>query len=252
LRPVLSAITFLTIIPFPFKAREEDLKKASAFFPLVGALEGGFFLLIFLIGRKFFDNQITAGLIIAFHYIFTGAFHADGLSDTFDAIAVRGDRERKLAIMKDRTAGPVGVTAIAVSILLKYVALISVMAKWFPNVFIFLFPVAARWAMAAAMFRGRPARNEGLGHLIVSSTGLSSFLTATGILFLCWAGTFFFYGNTLWLLPALMGVYLFAVLFAIICKWNFGGLTGDNAGAVSELSEIVFLILGPLCLRYFL
>lgn len=250
MRPVLSAISFLTIIPLPFRAKEEDLNRSSAFFPLVGALEGGLFLLIFLIGRKLFDNDIAAGLIIAFHYLFTGAFHADGLSDTMDAIAVRGDRERKLAAMKDSTAGPVGVTAIAVTVLLKYVLLQAVMGRWFASILIFLFPVVARWAMVAAMFRARPAKNEGLGFLMISNTGIWSFLIASGLLVLFWAGSFF-YVKTLWLLPAFMGVYLFALFFSLICKWNFGGLTGDNAGAVSELSEAVFLIIAPLCLRFF-
>jgi adenosylcobinamide-GDP ribazoletransferase len=250
LRRLFSAISFLSIIPLPFNVKEEDLKNSAGFFPLVGAIEGGFYLLIFFGGRKILGSEIIAGLMIAFHYIFTGAFHADGLSDTFDAIALRGERARKLAIMKDRTAGPAGVTAIAVTILLKYLFLEPVMGRWFTYIVIFLFPVAARWAMAAAMFRARPARQEGLGHMMVSNTGVGSFLLATVLLAIFWGGSFLFM-KTLWLLPVFMGVYIFALLFALLCKWNFGGLTGDNAGAISELSEIIFLMLAPLCSRFF-
>lgn len=250
MRAVLGAIGFLSIFPVGSDSTEKDLMRSPGFFPVVGILEGLFYLLLAYLSINVFTREIGAGLIVAFHYVFTGGFHVDGLSDTFDALAARAGRERKLEIMKERTAGPVGIAAIAAAVLLKYLFLEAVMGRWFVYTAILIFPIVAKWAMVAVMFRGNPARSEGLGNMMIKNTGLAQFTVATLILLLSWACTFL-YLKTLWILPAFMAVYVFSLFFALVCKKNFGGLTGDNLGAISELSEIVFLMAVPLCLRFF-
>ena len=58
-----------------------------------------------------------------------GGFHLDGLADTFDALSVKSsgdhaaDRERRLRVMKDSTTGAIGVIAIVMTMLLKFLFL---------------------------------------------------------------------------------------------------------------------------------
>ena len=42
----------------------------------------------------------------------TGALHQDGLADCADGLGVRGDRERRLAVMRDSAIGAFGTLAL--------------------------------------------------------------------------------------------------------------------------------------------
>jgi adenosylcobinamide-GDP ribazoletransferase len=50
--------------------------------------------------------------------------------------------------------------------------------------------------------------------------------------------------RTMVLFPVLFAVlYMFSFMSVKFCRKRFGGITGDNLGAISEISEILFLML---------
>jgi adenosylcobinamide-GDP ribazoletransferase len=204
-----------------------------------------------------FQPGLAIALVLLVLVLTNGGFHLDGLADTFDALASKStgdaskDMEKKLSIMRDGTAGPIGVTTIVFSLGLKYLALVDISgfsssACYFS---LFLMPMMSKWTMVASMYLGRPARQDGLGRLFVSGTGCRELAVSTVILLIVMAMTeivgdtraaaplYLFYAGILTLF------YLLSRVWVRYFKREFGGLTGDTLGAVSEVTEISFLFM---------
>jgi adenosylcobinamide-GDP ribazoletransferase len=261
----LLAFQFLTIIPVKKidNVSGKDVGGASAFFPVVGAVQGLLTVLSAIVFLKVFPVELSNGLVILVMTVINSGLHLDGLADTFDAIASRGGKEKKLAIMKDSTVGPFGVIAIVLVILLKY---LSFNALFFNSSRVtyysslFLMPVFSRWLMVPAIFHGKSARQEGLGKMFIEHTGIKEMVSATFFTVLFSVIALFVMDNHVSHYALLITYYslILAVLyiFCIIAVWfsnkNFGGMTGDTFGAVSEISEILFLIMAVICSQRFI
>lgn len=241
---------FLTIIPPPANKGAGAFRRAPGYFPVVGILEGIIFAAIAISSRAI-GPLASAGFIIAAHAIITGGLHLDGLSDTFDSLAARGAAERKLSIMKSGTAGPIGASAVTLTLILKVALLSKALAPgpgYFPAAAFFL-PVASRWGMVFTILHGKPAKQEGLGAMVCANTDLSGAIKASMFSVAAIALWMIIFKNG-WFLPvSFAAVYLMSIAADIFCNKNFGGITGDTIGATSELSEIIFLI--PACTGYF-
>jgi adenosylcobinamide-GDP ribazoletransferase len=204
-----------------------------------------------------FNPDIVIALVLLVLVLSNGGFHLDGLSDTFDALASKStgdaaaDREKRLTIMKGSTAGPIGVTAIIFALGLKYLALVDISNFSSPACYssLLLMPVLSKWTMVVSLYRGEPARQDGLGQFFISGTGFIELAVSTvqlvlvlalsGIAFRsCAPESFYlFYAGVLALL------YLSSGIWVGYFKGKLGGLTGDTLGAVSEATEISFLLL---------
>ena len=106
---------------------ETDVARSLAWLPLVGVALGGAIALAArgLEGRL--DDGPAAVLIVAGWALATGAIHLDGLADSADALG-GGDRERRLAIMRDSRLGSFGVLALVLVVVLK-IALVAARAR---------------------------------------------------------------------------------------------------------------------------
>lgn len=229
---------------------EDEMGNTSAVFPLVGFAEGIVLSLSAAMFLKVFPTELTNALLVLLLVIMNGGLHLDGLSDTFDAVASRGDKGKKLSVMKDSTVGPVGVIAIVMALLLKYVLLNAV---FFHSSFsaylaaVMVMPVLSRWAMVPAAYYSKPARQDGLGRLFIEHTGTKQLIEATVaaviiILMVCSVSfqfsLFMFY--VMFSMPLLYAFSFGAVWFF---NKNFGGMTGDSFGAMNELAVLILLIL---------
>ena len=131
MKRIIAAFQFLTIIPIRTHQHLSlnDVASSAVFFPLVGFFQGLLLAAASFLLLKFLSPPVTSALVIMIYLLTNGGFHQDGLSDTFDALSVKStgnqaeDRSKRLAIMRDGTSGPVGITAIAVLVLLKYILL---------------------------------------------------------------------------------------------------------------------------------
>lgn len=238
MQSLLLAIGFLTTLPLPRQVAWSPALQQSAFslYPLVGLLIGlPLALILWLLAGHV--TTIAAALLLTLWVVLTGALHLDGLADSFDAwLGGHGDRERTLAIMKDPTSGPAGVTALVLLLLLKFAALSALQQTngWLP---LMLVPALAR-AMLPLWFVLLPyVRPGGIGE------ALSGY--RPGVTFSLQLGALFF---ALGWVAGITALYAIAALLLVFFLWRhsclkrIGGTTGDTAGALVEMGEACLLL----------
>lgn len=255
MKRLLIAFQFLTILPVKTvsEVSGEDVGGVSALFPVVALFEGSVLTVTAFLLHRAFSLEITNGLLILLIVALNGGLHLDGLSDTFDALASRTSREKKLAIMKDSTVGPLGVIAIIMVILLKFLALNALAGRSasFFYYTLFLMPLFSRWGMVSAAFHGRPARNDGLGNIFIKYTGVKEMIMAVLFTLLLAFSAFYILerdsatvaSHLLFILFYLIFFYVLSLLLVWFFNRNFGGMTGDTLGAVNEIGAVVFLLM---------
>lgn len=117
-----AATSFLTRIPV--RSDGDDLASAVKWFPIVGLGVGAaagavYWVLAGPLGRPF---AAVVGVAVA--VAVTGAFHEDGLADTFDGLSSIRSPERQIEIMRDSRLGTFGVAAL-VLVLTARVSLVA-------------------------------------------------------------------------------------------------------------------------------
>lgn len=239
MRLFLIAMQFLTILPLPFDTRcqKEDLGRSTALFPLAGLTLGALLAGLSWLLAPWLVRPLCDALLITALAALTGGLHLDGLADVCDGLAARGGRERFLAVMKDSQVGAVGAVGLVLVLLLKWQALVAVPIeyKWQA---LLLFPLLARFGQVLTLSKARHARQDGLGTLFIQGMGgwalffasITAVAAATGLLGL--KG-----------LVALAGVCLLTGAGRLFFQRRLGGLTGDTVGCLSELNEILALII---------
>ena len=236
IRPLLAAIQFLTVIPFPksFTGGEKELEKCMPFFPVVGLLIG-IVIAAFdhVMGFIFPPLPASVMTVIAMTAI-SGGLHMDGLADTADGFFSARPRERVLEIMRDSRTGVMGVLAVLFVILLKVSLLISLFPPLRPGIIV-LMPLAGRCSFVVMMTALPYVRREGglatafgVGKSWLNVLWTSAFLLAAGWLAGHWMG-----------LAASFSALLMAALFSVYCFRKIGGYTGDTLGAGCEITEII-------------
>lgn len=223
-----SAVTFLTIVPVPGGG---DVKPAAAWFPAVGAAVGALAGGVDAGMQRLLGRGPAAVLAVAALVIVTGALHQDGLADTADGLGVRGDRERRLAAMRDSSIGVFGALALIIWALLLVAVLDQLTAARAVEA---LTAAAAlgRWAALVHAVGARPARADGLGAgFAVTPAPLSAatVLAAVAALGACGVAPG---------LAAGAAAAITAGLSIAMVRVTLGGRTGDTLGATVALAEV--------------
>lgn len=235
MRGLLAALGFLTRLPMPDSAYGDERARAAslAWYPLVGLLIG--LLLILLAGLCCHSaSLLSAGLLVTAWVALTGALHLDGLADSADAwVGGLGDREKTLAIMKDPRCGPAGVVVLVLSLLLKFAALASLGSTLW--IALLLAPGLARASLTALFLTTPYVRSGGLGIALTAAPRRGCIValacSAAACLLFGWRGLL-----ALFLALVVLGLWRQA------CLHRLGGFTGDTAGALAEMVEVVVLI----------
>lgn len=233
------AIGFLTRVPVPFGPGEAPrLTAAAPWFPVVGVgvggLAGGVLALTALLPGAG-PSGVAAALGLAAGVVATGALHEDGLADTADGLGVLGDRERRLAVMRDSRIGTFGAVALLVWLLVGWSAL-RPLATGDAALALVAAGAVSRWAILVHALLGRPARPDGAIHAL--RVGPSAALAATVL-----AG-----GAAGVALGPVAGVAALAVgavvagLVAAAMRRAVGGITGDTCGATAALVQVAVLV----------
>lgn len=237
------ALQFLTRLPTPQLAELEPqtVGRSLLFYPLVGLIIGA---LLWALSQLVagLPPTLSAALLLLLWLLLSGALHIDGLADMADAwVGGHGDRERTLTIMKDPYCGPMGVSAVVVVLLLKYAALLELVAH--DALLLVVAPVVGRSLALLLMLTTPYCRSQGLAsdmvrHLPRRAAWLQLLLLAALLpCVLQWRGA--------WLLLALL--LTFALYRGALMK-RLQGFTGDAAGALIEIIESVLLVTAAVLL----
>ncbi|GAB4543574.1 MAG: adenosylcobinamide-GDP ribazoletransferase [Thermodesulfovibrionia bacterium] len=260
IKRVLLAFQFLTIIPFRDVGvcTEKELGSATTFFPLIGLIEGILFAIASIPLLRLLPSEIATAFIVLLIVVMNGGLHLDGLADTFDAIASRGNKDKKLAIMKDSSIGPIGVVSIVIAILFNYLMLNAILnaREDIHAITLIIMPLATRWAMVCAIYYSRPAKNEGLGRLFIEHTGNREFITATamtiGFVLLVSALTSHINHFLFFCVIAFPILYIVSIIAVWSLNRQFNGLTGDSFGAINEIQRVIFLLITVIWSRHYI
>jgi len=167
---------------------------------------------------------------------FTGAFHEDGLADTFDGIGGGKDRAQSLEIMKDSRLGTYGVTALGLALACKAAALAAmpgaVVAAALP-----LAHAASRGSAVLVIATSRYVRGDGVGKVTAEGIGLRGLAMALGSVAAVWLGLGWF-EPLLWSFGPIVGLVFGHLAIRLVFEEKLGGYTGDALGAVQQASEL--------------
>jgi adenosylcobinamide-GDP ribazoletransferase len=236
--PFWIALQFLSSLPIrlPGMPQPQELGRSLLFYPLVGVLFG-----VLLLGlNALLDGaplMLHAALLLTAWVLLSGGLHLDGLADSADAwLGGFGDRERTLSIMKDPRSGPIAVVTLVLVLLLKFSALMA-MIENHQSLGLLLAPLIGRTAMLG-LFLGTPyVRAGGLGQALADHLPRKAgqqVLLVSALFCVLIAGI----SGLLALLVASVGFFWLRHLMLR----RLGGTTGDTAGAMLELLEVVVLL----------
>lgn len=239
LRLMLAALQYFTRLPMPAWVGHsaEHLQGTARYFSLVGVLVGGVGALAFWIASLVLPGPLPAILSTAITILLTGAFHEDGLADTFDGLGGGATRERALEIMKDSRIGTFGMAALVLTLLIKIAAVNA-------------FPIAMA---PLALIAGHAfSRACAISLLFVSNyVGSAEQSRARPVARPMSSGEFFV-AIVIGSIPMLgcsvhgmLGGLCALVVWFTLAHWfnhRLGGFTGDTLGAAQQLTEIAFYL----------
>ncbi|MDY6947734.1 MAG: adenosylcobinamide-GDP ribazoletransferase [Pseudomonadota bacterium] len=239
LRLLLMAMQYFTRMPAPSWVGHsaEHLSGTARYFTAVGVLVGGAGALVLWATSLILPGPLPVILSTAATVLVTGAFHEDGLADTFDGLGGGATRERALEIMKDSRIGTFGVAALVLTLLIKIAAL-SALPVTLAMVALIAGHSFSRACAVTLLFAGSHVGNPELSRARAVAQpmrrGEYAFAAIIGIAPLYWCGVYAVAG----LVCALLVSYLLARWF----MRRLGGFTGDTLGATQQLTEITFYL----------
>ncbi|MFJ7884924.1 adenosylcobinamide-GDP ribazoletransferase [Pseudomonas sp. NPDC096917] len=233
--PLWIALQFLSSLPIrlPGMPQPQELGRSLLFYPLVGLLFG---LLLWALNSVLTGTPLMlhAALLLTAWVLLSGGLHLDGLADSADAwLGGFGDRERTLTIMKDPRSGPIAVVTLVLVLLLKFCALLALIEQQHTAVLLIV-PLIGRSALLAVFLTTPYVRPGGLGQALADHLPRKAGWWVLGVSALASVALAGFWVMVL----AASG---FVWLRRVMIK-RLGGTTGDTAGALLELLEVLVLV----------
>lgn len=246
IQSLIIAISMYSKIPMPqTEWKKENMKYAMCFFPLVGVIIGG---VIWLVGKGVFalscGTLFRAAVFTLLPILISGGIHIDGFMDTMDALASYGDKEKKLAILKDSHAGAFAILGLGCYLvwslavwsevteeMLGVIAGIFVISRALSGISVVSFQSAREHGLAKTFQDGARKRN-------VQLTMVGYLILAMGIML---------WQNAIMAAAAAIAAALIFIYYRAVCRKQFGGVTGDLAGYFLVLAELAMVTIIVVC-----
>jgi adenosylcobinamide-GDP ribazoletransferase len=218
------ALGFFTRLPL--KAPAGPVAEAARAFPVAGAVVGLIGSLIYLLAVEIGLSGLLAALLaVAATVIVGGALHEDGLADFADMLGVRGDRERKLAVMRDSRIGSYGVLALGFSTAIKVSALVGLGDPWLVAGALITAHACGRATLPIIMRSLPLARPNGLAVDAGKPSAAATFACGPGAA-----------------LVSVAVAVVAAFLISEVARRQIGGYTGDVLGAAQEAAQLAIFV----------
>ncbi|WP_074409148.1 MULTISPECIES: adenosylcobinamide-GDP ribazoletransferase [Aquimarina] len=243
-----TALMFFTRIPCPKWVNHdpEYLHLSSKYFPLVGIIVGSIGAIVFYGASFIFSVEISVILSMFSTIYATGAFHEDGFADVCDGFGGGWTKDKILLIMKDSRLGTYGTIGLLLMLSIKFAALREVEMYYIPFLLISGHALS-RFIATTLIFTHPYVRDTENSKAKPAAKSMSIHsLLVSGIFGI--APLFFFKNPMIFL--TLIPMYLSKMFLAAKFKKWIGGQTGDCAGAVQQLSEIVFYLTSIALWKY--
>ncbi|HEY8043808.1 MAG TPA: adenosylcobinamide-GDP ribazoletransferase [Streptosporangiaceae bacterium] len=243
------ALSLFTVIPAGTGGDLDEGAAARAVFwlPVLGAglgLAGAGAMVLVAAGAGTPERQLLgAALAMMLLALLTGGLHLDGLADTADGLGSRRPADQALEIMRRSDAGPFGVAALVLVLLIQVCALAS-LPRGQAAAGLVLATVTSRVGVVLAT--GSPsARPSGFGALVAGRTSAAGRAASMVLLLAAVVAAGLALGGlpaaARGVLAAAAGLGVAAVLRRV-ARRRLGGLTGDVFGAIIELSTATVLL----------
>jgi len=258
MKSLILMIQFMTRFPIPATVEftAEHFVRGMKWMPLVGLLAALPGALVFTLADTWLSRNIAALFSVIMLITVTGGLHLDGIADTADGVFSYRSRERMLEIMRDSTLGTNGVTALTLTLLLKFTLLAGIPGQG-ALFAVLATPVLGRTALTWHSASARYAREvRGIGDY-VNQTGILQALAATALSFTLILLLLVAFNVRTALVPAIAMILVLpsialATGFAAYLKTRLGGITGDTIGASIELTEMLSFFVILLVWKYLL
>ena len=242
LRSLLLALATFTRIPMPpVDWKPENMRHALAALPLVGVIITALLWLWLLVSNVLgFHTLLFAVGLTLIPILVTGGIHLDGFCDTVDALSSWAPMERKREILKDSHVGAFAVIGVALY-LLTYFGFCTELEQSTQKVLLLgSAAILSRATNSFACLFFPPAEGSDLLGLLQKAAGKQSALI--GVLWFALAGAVaccIDWRSAL----GMVGAILLVVLYVrVMSKRQFGGMSGDIAGYLTQLAELGALI----------
>ncbi len=238
IRDFSTALTFLTILPFPTPktSEESSLAKSMIFFPLIGFLIGVIALTAAHFLEPIFSSRFAYLMMVLIPILLNGGLHIDGFADFVDGFLGGEDKAGILRIMKDSAIGAWAVVAVVFLILAKWELIVLLPLR--AGAFLFAL-TASRWAQVLlSFFQAYAGAAPGLGTSVARKVQAREMVGATLTTF---AAAIFLLGLNGVVIMAALAIFVF--LIGRYFQSRIGGITGDLIGATSEITELLVFML---------
>jgi len=223
---VRNILPFLTRVPI--SGEFEKTQKELWAFPLVALVSSSLPTLILYLKLPLANLLAVLAL-----YWTIGLLHLDGLADWADGVMVKGDRERKIQVMKDVNTGIAGIFAVVMVIFLQVYSIHLV-----PFYALYLAELNSKTAMLLALATKRPL-GKGLGTYFMEGMNRKQLLTGVVLYALLYLPVALLKPCSLvGILGLLFGAYVIRASLG-----NFDGINGDCLGATAEITRAGTLLI---------
>jgi adenosylcobinamide-GDP ribazoletransferase len=238
----IMALSMFTVLPTPYvEWDDEGVKNMMKFYPIIGAIVGGIWSVVYyLINILKVSLILKSTIIMIVPFVITGMLHLDGFMDVCDAILSRRDKEEKLRILKDSKIGAFAVISLLILFFLQFGGIYSIVEKNIHFYIMILIPIVSRSTVAYFLLSRTTIKESTLGTYFKKGTNTIDRIIMVIALLVMFIAAFVFLKYEGIILELLI---IIGVIWAVEkCKKEFGGISGDVAGFALVIGEVIGIL----------